>query len=197
MLPEQLSTNLTSLNYHEDRPVIVIDLVVNAVGEMQSSDLYRALAHNQAKLAYNSVAAWLEGKGAMPEAVAAVPGLAENLRIQDRVAQQLKGLRYEHGALDLQTLQARPIFAGNEIQDLRVDEGNRAKELIEDFMIAANGVTARFLHREKVPSLRRMVRSPKRWGRIVEIAAQHHWKLPLEPDSKALASFLAARKAAG
>jgi exoribonuclease-2 len=132
----------------------------------------------------------------MPEAVGVVPGLAENLRIQDRVAQQLKGLRHEHGALDLQTLEARPIFAGDAIQDLRVEERNRAKELIEDFMIAANGVTARFLHGKKVPSLRRMVRSPKRWDRIVEIAAQHHSQLPAEPDSVALASFLAAQKAA-
>ena len=196
MLPEKLSTDLTSLNYHEDRPVIVIEAVISDGGEMQGSDIYRALVRNHAKLAYNSVAAWLEGKGPMPEAVAVVPGLAENLRIQDRVAQQLKGLRHEHGALDLQTLEARPIFAGDEIQDLRVDERNRAKELIEDFMIAANGATARFLHGKKVPSLRRMVRSPKRWDRIVEIAAQHHSQLPAEPDSRALASFLAAQKAA-
>ena len=196
MLPEKLSTDLTSLNYHADRPVIVIEAVISDVGEMQSSDIYRALVRNHAKLAYNSVAVWLEGKGPMPEAVAVVPGLAENLVIQDRVAQQLKALRHEHGALDLQTLEARPIFAGDKIQDLRVDERNRAKELIEDFMIAANGVAARFLHGKKVPSLRRMVRSPKRWDRIVEIAAQHHSQLPAEPDSRALASFLAAQKTA-
>ena len=196
MLPEKLSTDLTSLNYHEDRPVIVIEAVISDVGEIQSSDIYRAIARNHAKLAYNSVAAWLEGKEPMPEAVAVVPGLAENLLIQDRMAQQLKGLRHEHGALDLQTLEARPILAGDEIQDLRVDERNRAKELIEDFMIAANGATARFLHGKKVPSLRRMVRSPKRWDRIVEIAAQYNSQLPPEPDSRALANFLAVRKAA-
>jgi VacB/RNase II family 3'-5' exoribonuclease len=196
MLPEKLSTDLTSLNYHEDRPVIVIEAVISDLGEMQSSDIYRALVRNHAKLAYNSVAAWLEGKGPMPEAVAVVPGLAENLRIQDRVAQQLKSLRHNHGALELQTLEARPIFSGDEIQDLRVDEKNRAKELIEDFMIAANGATARFLHQKKVPSLRRMVRSPRRWDRIVEIAAQHNSQLPPEPDSGALANFLAAQKAA-
>jgi exoribonuclease-2 len=196
MLPEKLSTDLTSLNYHEDRPAMVIEMIISDGGEMQSSDIYRALVRNHAKLAYNSVAAWLEGKGPAPEAVAVVPGLAENLRIQDRVAQQLKARRHEHGALDLQTLEARPVFAGEEIQDLRVDERNRAKEIIEDFMIAANGVTARFLHAGKVPSLRRMVRSPKRWGRIVEIAAQHNSQLPAEPDSRALASFLVAQKAA-
>jgi VacB/RNase II family 3'-5' exoribonuclease len=196
MLPEKLSTDLTSLNYNEDRPAMVIEMIMSDVGEMQSSDIYRALVHNYAKLAYNSVAAWLEGKGPMPEAMAVVPGLAENLRVQDRVAQQLKALRHEHGALDLRTLEARPVFAGDEIQDLRVDERNRAKEIIEDFMIAANGVVARFLQGKKVPSLRRMVRSPKRWGRIVEIAAQHNSQLPPEPDSRALASFLVAQKAA-
>ncbi|MGD0626759.1 MAG: RNB domain-containing ribonuclease [Thermodesulfobacteriota bacterium] len=196
MLPEKLSTDLTSLNYNEDRPAMVIEMIISDVGEMQSSDIYRALVRNHAKLAYNSVAAWLEGKGPAPEAVAVVPGLAENLRIQDRVAQQLKALRHEHGALDLQTLEAHPVFAGDEIQDLQVDERNRAKEIIEDFMIAANGVTARFLHGKKVPSLRRMVCSPKRWGRIVEIAAQRNSQLPPEPDSRALASFLAAQKAA-
>jgi VacB/RNase II family 3'-5' exoribonuclease len=196
MLPEKLSTDLTSLNYQEDRPAMVIEMAINEMGKIQSSDIYRALVCNQAKLAYNSVAAWLEGKGPAPEAVAVVPGLAENLRIQDRGAQQLKALRHEHGALDLQTLEARPIFAGDEIQDLRVEERNRAKEIIEDFMIAANGVTARFLHGRKIPSLRRMVRSPKRWGRIVELATQHNSKLPPEPDSRALASFLAEQKAA-
>jgi VacB/RNase II family 3'-5' exoribonuclease len=195
MLPEKLSTDLTSLNYHEDRPAIVVEMVISDSGEMNSSDIYRALVRNHAKLAYNSVGAWLEGKGPLPEAVAVIPGLAENLRIQDRVAQQLKALRHEQGALDLQTLEARPVFAGEEIQDLRVDERNRAKEIIEDFMIAANGVSARFLHGEKVPSLRRMVRSPKRWGRIVEIAAQHNSQLPEKPDSGALASFLVAQKA--
>jgi len=132
----------------------------------------------------------------MPPAVAAVPGLAVNLRLQDRVAQQLKALRHEHGALGLQTLEARPVFAGDEIRDLQADEPNRAKEIIEDFMIAANGVTARFLHGKEVASLRRMVRSPKRWDRIVEIAAQHKFKLPAQPDSKSLERFLAAQKAA-
>ena len=196
MLPEKLSTDRTSLNNHEDRPAMVIEMVIGDGGVMQSSTIYRARVRNQAKLAYNSVAAWLEGKGPMPAAVAAVPGLAENLQLQDRLARQLKALRHEHGALELQTLEARPVFAGDEIQDLQADERNRAKEIIEDFMIAANGVTARFLHGEKVASLRRMVRSPKRWDRIVEIAAQHDFKLPAQPDPRALGGFLAAQQAA-
>ena len=196
MLPEKLSTDLTSLNYHEDRPAMIIEMVIGDGGVIQSSNIYRARVCNQAKLAYNSVAAWLDEKGPMPEAVAAVPGLADNLRLQDQVAQQLKTLRHEHGALDLQTLEARPVFVGDKIKDLQVDERNRAKEIIEDFMIAANGVTARFLHGKKVASLRRMVRSPKRWKRIVEIAAQHNFKLSARPDSKSLEGFLAAQKTA-
>jgi VacB/RNase II family 3'-5' exoribonuclease len=195
MLPEKLSTDLTSLNHHEDRPAIVIEMVIGEGGAMHGSNIYRAHVRNQAKLAYNSVAAWLEGKGPLP-AAAAVPGLAENLRLQDRVAQQLRALRHEHGALNLQTLETRPVFAGGEIQDLKADEPNRAKEIIEDFMIAANGVTARFLHGKNIASLRRMVRSPKRWGRIVEVAAQYNFKLPLQPDSKSLEEFLAVRKTA-
>jgi VacB/RNase II family 3'-5' exoribonuclease len=197
MLPERLSTDLTSLNYHEDRLAIVVDMVINDVGEMQSSNIYPALVCNHAKLAYDSVAAWLEGERPAPEkAAAVVPALAENLRIQDRAAQKLRAERHKRGALDLQTLEARPVFAGDEIKDLEVDEPNRAKELIEDFMIAANDVTAHFLQGRKVPCLRRVVRSPKRWDRIVEIAAQHNSQLPPEPDSRALARFLTDRKAA-
>jgi exoribonuclease-2 len=193
MLPEKLSTDLTSLNCHEDRPAMVIEMVIGDGGVMQGSNIYRARVRSQAKLAYNSVAAWLEGKGPMPAAVAAVPGLAENLRLQDRVARQLRALRHEHGALELQTPEARPVFAGDEIQDLQADERNRAREIIEDFMIAANGVAAVFCT-QNIESLRH---GPfPRWDRIVEIAAQHGFKLPAQPDSKSLEGFLAARKAA-
>jgi exoribonuclease-2 len=196
MLPEKLSTDLTSLNHHEDRPAVVVEMVIGDGGAVHDSNIYRAHVRNQAKLAYNSVAAWLEGKGPLPVAAAAVPGLDENLQLQDRVAQQLRAQRHEHGALNLQTLESRPVFAGGEIQDLQADESNRAKEIIADFMIAANGVTARFLRGKNIASLRRMVRSPKRWGRIVEIAAQYNFKLPAQPDSKSLEEFLAIRKTA-
>ncbi|MFO7686142.1 MAG: RNB domain-containing ribonuclease [Desulfobacterales bacterium] len=196
MLPEKLSTDLTSLNYHADRPAVIIEMVIADGGGVRGSTIYRARVRNQAKLAYDSVAGWLEGREPMPTAVAAVPGLSENLRLQDRMAQQLKALRHSYGALDLQTLEARPVFAGEEIKDLRVEQRNRAKEIIEDFMIAANGVTARFLHGKKVASLRRMVRSPKRWNRIVEMAAEHGYKLPSQADSKSLEGFLAAQKVA-
>ena len=196
MLPEKLSTNLTSLNFQQDRPAIVLDMVVNDAGDIQSSDIYPALVRSCAKLAYNSVAAWLEGKGAAPAAVAAVPGLADNLRLQDKVAQKLRSQRHVRGALELQTLETRPVFAGDDIRDLQVEEPNRAKEIIEDFMIAANDVTALFLTGKKVPSLRRVVQVPKRWDKIIEVAAGYKFPLPAAPDPVALAKFLTVRKAA-
>jgi exoribonuclease-2 len=196
MLPEKLSTNLTSLNFNEDRPAIVIEMVIGLDGSLKASDIYRAHVRNHAKLAYNSVAAWLEGKEIVPEAITAVNGLAENLRRQDRVAQSMKNLRHVHGALSFETVEARPIFDGDEIRDLEVEKRNRAKDIIEDFMIGANGVTARYLSSKKFPSIRRVVRTPKRWERIVELADEHGSKLPNTPDSKALEDFLTRAKAA-
>jgi VacB/RNase II family 3'-5' exoribonuclease len=197
MLPERLSTDLTSLNYQEDRPAIVVEMIISGMGEILSSDIYPAEVRNHAKFAYNAVAAWLQGKVAAPDKTMVVdPSLAENLLVQDRVAQKLRSQRHQRGALELQTLEARPVFAGDQLQDLQAEETNPAKEIIEDFMIAANDVTALFLQGKQIPSLRRVVRSPKRWDRIVEVAAQHNFQLPAEPDSKALSSFLTAQKAA-
>jgi exoribonuclease-2 len=132
----------------------------------------------------------------VPEAIAAVNGLDENLRMQDRAAQSMKKFRHVHGALSFETIEARPIFDGNEIRELEVEKRNRAKDIIEEFMIAANGVTARYLSSRKFPSLRRVVRTPKRWERIVEIAQEHGFKLPSNPDSRALEEFLMKEKAA-
>ncbi len=145
MLPEKLSTNLTSLNFNEDRLAIGVEMVIGSDGSLQGSDLYRAIVRNHAKLAYNSVGAWLEGSGMVPEAVASVQGLDENLRMQDRAAQSMKNFRHVNGALSFETIEARPIFDGDEIRELEVENRNRAKDLIEDFMIAANGVAARYL----------------------------------------------------
>ena len=195
MLPDKLSTNLTSLNFKEDRLAVVIEMMVSADGSVKDSDIYRAHVHNHAKLAYNSVAAWLEG-GVAPEALAAVTGLGENLRIQDRVAQSMKVFRHVHGALDFETVEARPVFDGDSIRELNVEKRNRAKDLIEDFMIAANGVTARYLSSKKVPSLRRVVRTPKRWARIVELAREHGFDLSDTPDPEGLEKFLMKEKGA-
>ena len=195
MLPEKLSTDITSLGFHADRLAVVVEMVVGADGSVQDSSLYRARVRNQAKLAYTSVAAWLEG-GAAPAAVAAVPGLDENLRLQDKAAQRMKDLRQLHGALSFESLEARPIFDGDAIRGLATEKPNRATDLIADFMIAANGVTARYLSSRKFPSLRRVVRTPKRWDGIVEIARQHGFKLPDAPDPRPLEEFLVTQKAA-
>ncbi|MCJ7432854.1 MAG: ribonuclease catalytic domain-containing protein, partial [Anaerolineales bacterium] len=171
MLPEKVSTDITSLNFNEDRLSIVIEMVIGTDGSLQESTIHRAWVRNHAKLAYNSVAAWLENNGPIPEAITSVQGLAENLQMQDRAAQSMKNFRHTHGALSLETIEAKPVFDGNQIRSLEIEEKNRAKEIIEDFMIAVNGVTARYLSGRKSPSIRRVVRTPKRWERIVEIAA--------------------------
>ncbi|MGA7992861.1 MAG: RNB domain-containing ribonuclease [Thermoanaerobaculia bacterium] len=196
MLPEKLSTDLTSLNPDEDRVAVVIEYVVDGGGAPHGTDVYRAVVRNKAKLAYDSVDAWLDGRGPMPGAMARVPGIDGQIRLQDAAAQKLRARRYEEGALDLETIEARAVFDGEEIRDLTVDAQNQPRQLIEDFMIAANGVTARFLEQKGYPSLRRVVRSPERWLRIVTVASGLGVTLPPEPDAKALEAFLKQRRRA-
>ena len=196
MLPERLSTDLTSLAQGGERLSIVIEMTVSAAGAVSASDIYRARVVNRAKLAYNSVAAWLDGKGPAPAALAAVHGMDAQLRIQDKVAQALKAVRKSQGALGLTTLEAQAVYDGAALEDLRPDEDNRAKELIEYFMIAANGVVAQFLESKRLPSLRRVLRKPERWARIVELARQLGETLPVSADAKALSDFLVKRQAA-
>jgi exoribonuclease-2 len=196
MLPEELSTGLTSLNESEDRDAVVAEMVFEADGTLAASDLYRANVRNRAKLAYRSVAAWLDGVGPAPPRLGDVPGLAENLRVQDGVAQTLAGLRHRHGALSLESVEPKAVFDGDAVSDLVPDPKNRAKQIIEDFMIAANGVTAAFLDAKGFPSLRRVLRSPERWDRIVELASRFGESLPARPDAVALEGFLAKRREA-
>ena len=195
MLPERLSTNLTSLNQDEDRNAIVVEYVVTADGSVGTSDVYEATVRNRAKLAYPGVGAWLEGSGPMPPKIGDVPGLAENLRQQDGVARALKERRHAMGALTLTTIEARPVFEDDTLRDLAESQHNRATELIEDFMIAANGVVARFLESRGFSSLRRVVQVPKKWERIVDLAAQHGSHLPDEPDAVALEEWLLRERA--
>jgi VacB/RNase II family 3'-5' exoribonuclease len=195
MLPDRLSTDLTSLNFNEDRLAVVVEMIIDAEGSVLDSDVYRACVRNHARLSYDSVAEWLDG-GDIPEGVASVEGLADNLRIQDSVAWSMKDSRHVHGSLTLETVKARPIFDGDVISDLREERTNRAKRLVEEFMIAANGVTARYLATRRIPSLRRVVRTPHRWDRIVSIARDSGVILPSTPDSRALERFLIRAKAA-
>jgi len=196
MLPERLSTDLTSLNPGADRLAVVVDMRVGRDGVAGGGEVYRARVTNRAKLAYNAVAAWLDGTGPIPPAAGAVKGLDAALRRQDAIAQAMKALRTRHGALDLATLESRAIFEGDVLADLRPEEDNRAKALIEDFMIAANGVTAAFLEERGVASFRRVLRTPERWDRIAAIAAEHGERLPAAPNAAALAAFLLRRRAA-
>ena len=194
MLPEKLSTDLTSLGENQERLALIADMTINAEGAVLQSELYRAWVVNRAKLAYNAVGAWIAGTAPAPAGVAAVTGMDQQLRTQDKVAQLLRAVRRAHGALDLETIEAQPVFSAGVLSDLVPDEPNRAKQLIEEFMVAANGVTAKFLAAKGFSALRRVLREPKRWDRIVELAAGLGEKLPSEPSAPALNAFLAKRR---
>lgn len=196
MLPENLSTNLTSLAEEQDRIAMVIDMVVRRDGALADTSIYRASVRNRAKLSYREVGAWLSGSSPAPTKVAREPALISQLRLQDEVAQALRNVRHAHGALALESLEARPVFIGAVLSDLQPERKNRAHELIEDLMIAANSVTARFLAGRKAPSLRRVLRIPQRWSRIVALAAQAGEILPEVPSAVALSVFLTRRRAA-
>jgi exoribonuclease-2 len=196
MLPERLSTDLTSLNQDEDRIAVIVDYAVLESGELGGWDIYRARVRNKAKLAYNGVTAWLDGEGPMPDPMAHADGVPEQIRLQDRIASRLRDRRDERGALDLETIEPRAVVQDGEVLGLYYSPQNRAQKLIEDFMIAANGVTATFLDQRGFPTLRRVVRAPERWDRIEQLAAEYGYRLPPDPDSRALAKFLSVRRQA-
>ncbi len=196
MLPERLSTDLTSLGEDQDRLALVVDLTFTADGSASAAEIYPAQVRNHAKLAYNSVAAWLAGQGPAPARLAAHSALAENLRLQDQIAQKLVQIRQHRGSLSLETIQTKAIFSGDTVASLAAHQTNRATQLIEEFMIAANGATATFLTGKKFPTLRRVLRSPERWARIVELAGGLGTRLPATPDGLALEHFLQQRAAA-
>jgi len=195
MLPEKLSTGLTSLNENEDRLAIAIETVVNSNGDVVSYDVYRAFVRNKAQLAYNEVGAWLAGE-APPKKVAGNKELTEQLKLQHDASQRLKAERLRNGALEFETIEATPISKNGKIVDLKVIQKNHARDLIEDFMIASNSAIAKFLEAKGRSGIRRVVREPERWGRIVELAGRYGETLPAEPDSLALAKFLAKRRQA-
>ena len=194
MLPAELSEGITSLNENEDRVALVIEYTVDQAGSTADGKAYRALVRNRAQLAYNAVGAWLEGRAPAPAKVAANSDLAAQLKLQDTAAQRMVGGRFQHGALDLETIETRPVMLADQAVEIAKLDKNRATSLIEEFMVAANGVIARTFEDAGVASIRRIVRTPKRWDRIVELAKGLGTTLPAEPDSKALNVFLLAQK---
>jgi len=193
MLPPELSTDRTSLNEDADRSAIVVEMEVGDDGILEASDVYCARVRNRAKLTYDAVAEWLDGKGPAPAAVEQDPEIAKQVRLQDAIASRLRLRRQQEGALDFDRTEVKPIMHDGAVQELRTVEPNRARDLIESFMVTANGVTARFLSSSGYPSIRRVVRSPERWGRIVDIARGYGTALPSEPDARALEAFLTAQ----
>jgi VacB/RNase II family 3'-5' exoribonuclease len=193
MLPPELSTDRTSLNESADRDALVVDMTIEEDGAQVSCDVYEARVRNCAKLTYPAVAAWLDG-GPAPEALAKKRELAEQVQLQDRIASRLRARRAEQGALDFDRREVKPVVSGGVVTDLQTEEPNRARDLIESFMVAANTATAGFLSAQGYPSIRRIVRSPERWPRIVDLAAQRGVTLPSEPDARALESFLKAQR---
>jgi exoribonuclease-2 len=197
MLPEKLSTDLTSLIAGADRSSVVTEMIVGADGAVKSTNVYPALVHNWAKLSYEAVGPWLDSDKPVPPEIEDVPGMEDQIRLQLEAAQHLRQMRKEHGALELETIEASPVVdSTGKVTDLSVTERNSARDLIENFMIAANVSMAQFLEAKNVCSLRRVVRTPERWPRIVEIAETLGEKLPPAPDSRALADFMTRRKAA-
>ena len=196
MLPERLSTDLTSLNEGEDRLAVIIEFDVGVDGTLESASVYRGVLNNHAKLTYNEVGAWLDGLGPEPPAVAQSPLLREQLELQDEAAQRLRAARSRAGALNFESIEASPVVVDGRVVDLAVARRNRARDLIEDFMVAANRTVAAYLLERGSVSLRRVVREPQRWDRIVVLAADVGETLPADPDSVALSEFLARRRAA-
>jgi len=196
MLPERLSTDLTSLSENADRLAIVVDMTVEAGGSISSSSVYPALVQNRAQLTYHGVGPWLEAQAVAPSKVAASADLQAQLRLQDTAARRLREARHRLGALNFDRVEAEPVISDGQVQDITARRSNRAAKLIEDFMIAANQTIAGTLQEAGVSSIRRVVKAPERWPRIMELAARYGHKLPAQPDAVALSAFLEQRKQA-
>jgi VacB/RNase II family 3'-5' exoribonuclease len=197
MLPESLSCGLTSLLEGEDRLAMVTEMVIAKDGTRESVKIYRALVHNYAKLDYESVGAWLDNPSEeqVPEKIAHVPGMAEQVKLQDEIADRMASLRRQGGALEFDTVEYTPVLKDGKVVDMMVKEKSQSRALIENFMVAVNTATSAFLQEKGFPTIQRVVRSPRRWSKIVEIASENGGHLPSEPDPKALSDFLlAARK---
>lgn len=194
MLPDALSEGISSLLPDHDRRAVVIEYSVLPDGSTRNGEIYPALVRNKAKLVYEEIGAWLEGAGPRPDKVGKIPGLEEQLRLQEEAAIRLRDHRMARGALDLETIEARAVMEEEIVTDLVIQEKNLARSIIEEFMVAANGNMADHLEQAGIPTIQRIVREPKYWDRIVDVAAEFGWTLPNNPDSMALSRFLASRK---
>lgn len=190
MLPPELCTDRTSLNEGQDRMGMVMEMVVDAEGQLTWESVYPARIHNHSKLAYDSVSDWLDGRRERLEGVTGRPEIEESLRLQNEAAGRLSRHRYQLGALDLETIEAQAVIQEEQVTDLVEQPRNTGRLIIENLMIAANGITTRFLEQKGFPTFRRVVREPKRWNRIMDIAEERGSKLPPSPDSRALDEFL-------
>lgn len=196
MLPTALSNDLTSLNENQVRQAVVTEMIISTNGFVEASSVYLALVKNKAKLAYDSISDWLEGKAQNPIPNQHQAELSQQIQTQDRVAQQMRALRHQHGSLQFVTFEPKAIFDGDKMVDIQQQLQNRGRQIIEEFMIATNASTARFLASHHVASIRRVVRTPEKWSRIREIAQKYHYALPLAPDSLALEAFLISQQKA-
>ncbi len=196
LLPTRLSTELTSLLPDADHNVLVIEFSVFPGGEITTGAVYRAFIRNKAKLIYEEIGDWIEGKTGVPALVERVPGLKEQLELQDEAAERLSKFRIGQGTLEFGTIEAKPVIREEKIIALIIKEKNRARSIIENFMIAANVTMSQFLKNAGLPMIQRVVRVPKNWPGIMKIAAAYDETLPLQPDAKTLAQFLHKRKIA-
>jgi exoribonuclease-2 len=195
MLPERLSTGLTSLLEGEDRRAVVTEFTVAADGEMAEGRVFPALIRNRAQLVYGDVGPWLAGEAAAPAKVAAQPEIVAQLRLQDEAARLLEEARHRLGALSFDRVELQSVVQDGKVTGIVARRANRAARLVENFMIAANQAMGRALDAAGVPSIERVVEAPERWPRIVELAKQYGCTLPQAPDVKALHEFLLERRA--
>ncbi len=196
MLPEELSTDLTSLNEGEDRLAIVADMIIKEDGDVPTSTFYRAVVRNNVKLDYPSVGKWFDEEGPLPQVLADKPGIVEQLNLQRAAAVRLHQYRLRKGALEFESIESEAVFQDAEVKEIRSIKPNSSKRLIENLMVAANVEMAEFIESNGVASIRRVVHDPERWVGIVKIAAEHGTQLPAIPDQPALAKFLETQRRA-
>lgn len=194
MIPEELSTDITSLNEGVDRLAVVADMIVKENGDVPQSTFYRAIVHNHAKLSYDDVGDWFDNDGPIPDEIRGKDKLIEQLRIQRKAAERLHKYRQAKGALEFESIESQAVVENGQVKDIRSIRPNSARRLIENFMVAANVEMAEFLESHGIASIRRVVKVPARWEGIVKIAAEYNEQLPAEPDQPALAKFLEKRR---